>query len=77
MLNLGWKKWTAIAVIAAVLLGAGLFLAFGTSHTIERSDRDAGENIYMVVKPGTTASESQTAWYSSASSTAACASGGS
>lgn len=57
MLNLGWKKWTAIAVVAAVLLGAGLFLAFGTSHTIERSDRDAGENIYMVVKPGTTASE--------------------
>lgn len=57
VLNLGWKKWTAIAVVAAVLLGAGLFLAFGTSHTIERSDRDAGENIYMVVKPGTTASE--------------------
>ena len=57
LLNLGWKKWTAIAVVAAVLLGAGLFLAFGTSHTIERSDRDAGENIYMVVKPGTTASE--------------------
>ena len=55
--GLGWKKWTAIAVVAAVLLGAGLFLAFGTSHTIERSDRDAGENIYMVVKPGTTASE--------------------
>lgn len=57
VLNLGWRKWTAIAVVAAVLLGAGLFLAFGTSHTIERSDRDAGENIYMVVKPGTTASE--------------------
>ena len=57
VLNLGWKKWTAIAVVAAVLLGAGLFLAFGTSHTIERSDSDAGENIYMVVKPGTTASE--------------------
>lgn len=57
VLNFGWKKWTAIAVVAAVLLGAGLFLAFGTSHTIERSDRDAGENIYMVVKPGTTASE--------------------
>lgn len=57
VLSLGWKKWTAIAVVAAVLLGAGLFLAFGTSHTIERSDRDAGENIYMVVKPGTTASE--------------------
>lgn len=57
VLNLGWKKWTAIAVVAAVLLGAGLFLAFGTSHVIERSDRDAGENIYMVVKPGTTASE--------------------
>lgn len=57
VLNLGWKKWTAIAVVAAVLLGSGLFLAFGTSHTIERSDRDAGENIYMVVKPGTTASE--------------------
>lgn len=57
VLGLGWKKWTAIAVVAAVLLGAGLFLAFGTSHTIERSDRDAGENIYMVVKPGTTASE--------------------
>ena len=57
VLNLGWKKWTAIAGVAAVLLGAGLFLAFGTSHTIERSDRDAGENIYMVVKPGTTASE--------------------
>lgn len=57
VLNLGWKKWTAIAVVAAVLLGAGLFLAFGTSHTIERSDRDAGENIYMVVKPGTAASE--------------------
>ena len=57
VLNLGWKKWTAIAVVAAVLLGAGLFLAFGTSHTIERSDRDAGENIYMVIKPGTTASE--------------------
>lgn len=57
VLNLGWKKWTAIAVVAAVLLGAGLFLAFGTSHVIERSDRDANENIYMVVKPGTTASE--------------------
>lgn len=57
VLNLGWKKWTAIAVVLVILLGAGLFLAFGTSHTIERSDRDAGENIYMVVKPGTTASE--------------------
>lgn len=57
VLGLGWKKWTAIAVVAVVLLGAGLFLAFGTSHVIERSDRDANENIYMVVKPGTTASE--------------------
>lgn len=57
VLNLGWKKWTAIAVVLVILLGAGLFLAFGTSHTIERSGRDAGENIYMVVKPGTTASE--------------------
>lgn len=57
VLNLGWKKWTAIAVVLVILLGAGLFLAFGTSHVIERSDRDANENIYMVVKPGTTASE--------------------
>lgn len=57
VLGLGWKKWTAIAVVLVILLGAGLFLAFGTSHTIERSGRDAGENIYMVVKPGTTASE--------------------
>lgn len=55
--RLGWKKWAAIAAVLVVLLGAGLFLAFGTSHTIERSDRDAKENIYMVVKPGTTASE--------------------
>lgn len=55
--RLGWKKWAAIAAVFAVLLGAGLFLAFGTTHVIERSDRDAKENIYMVVKPGTTASE--------------------
>lgn len=55
--RLGWKKWAAIAAVFAVLLGAGLFLAFGMTHVIERSDRDAKENIYMVVKPGTTASE--------------------
>lgn len=55
--RLGWKKWAAIAAVFVVLLGAGLFLAFGTTHVIERSDRDAKENIYMVVKPGTTASE--------------------
>lgn len=56
-LGLGWKKWAAIAIVVFVLLSTGLFLAFGTSHVIERSDRDAKENIYMVVKPGTTASE--------------------
>lgn len=55
--RLGWKKWAAVALVLVVLLGAGLFLAFGTTHVIERSDRDAKENIYMVVKPGTTASE--------------------
>lgn len=55
--RLGWKKWAAVALVFVVLLGAGLFLAFGTTHVIERSDRDAKENIYMVVKPGTTASE--------------------
>lgn len=55
--RLGWKKWAAVALVLVVLLGEGLFLAFGTTHVIERSDRDAKENIYMVVKPGTTASE--------------------
>lgn len=55
--RLGWKKWAAVALVLVVLLGAGFFLAFGTTHVIERSDRDAKENIYMVVKPGTTASE--------------------
>lgn len=57
--SLGWKKWTAIAAVFIVLVGGGfgLYLAFGTTAVMQRSDRDAQENIYMTVKSGTTASE--------------------
>ncbi|MFV0635962.1 endolytic transglycosylase MltG [Mitsuokella sp. WILCCON 0060] len=57
--SLGWKKWTAIAAVFIVLVGGGfgMYLAFGTTAVMQRSDRDAQENIYMTVKPGTTASE--------------------
>lgn len=57
--SLGWKKWTAIAAVCIVLVGGGfgMYLAFGTTAVMQRSDRDAQENIYMTVKPGTTASE--------------------
>lgn len=57
--SLGWKKWAAIAAVFIVLVGGGLgtYLAFGTTAVMQRSDRDAKENIYMTVKSGTTASE--------------------
>lgn len=57
--SLGWKKWAAIAAVLIVLVGGGLgtYLAFGTTAVMQRSDRDAKENIYMTVKSGTTASE--------------------
>lgn len=56
---LGWKKWAAITAVFIVLVGGGLgtYLAFGTTAVMQRSDRDAKENIYMTVKSGTTASE--------------------
>lgn len=57
--SLGWKKWAAIAAVFIVLVGGGFgtYLAFGTTAVMQRSDRDAKENIYMTVKSGTTASE--------------------
>ncbi|WP_302489023.1 endolytic transglycosylase MltG [uncultured Mitsuokella sp.] len=57
--SLGWKKWAAIAAVFIVLVGGGLgtYLAFGTTAVMQRSDRDAKENIYMTVKSGTTALE--------------------
>lgn len=59
LMSLGWKKWAAIAAVLIVLVGGGLgtYLAFGTTAVMQRSDRDAKENIYMTVKSGTTASE--------------------